>query len=115
MARPASTLPNQSRRTALLVMHANGEMALCPFFGKCDGLLIIDPDNQPDEFHPNERRTPEAMCKLILKTGVHRLVLGFVNGPAAQKLHAAGIDIRLGSCASAVKDLVANFDDLPIA
>lgn len=105
----------QSRRTALLVMHASGEAALCPFFGKCDGLLVIDPDGGAREFHANTQRTAEAMCDLILDTGVHRLVLGFVTGPAAQKLRAAGVDVRLGSCARSVEDLAAGFGDLPVA
>lgn len=88
---------------------------LCPFFGKCDGVLVIDPGSGLREFHARGERTAEAMCDLILKSGVHRLVLGFVGGPSAQKLHAAGIDIRLGSCARAVEDLAIGFDDLPAA
>jgi len=96
-------------------MHSNGEAALCPFFCKCDGLLVIDPDSGSREFHANPPGTAEGMCDLILKTGAHRLVLGFIGGPAAQKLRAAGIDIRLGSCAGAVEELALGFDDLPAA
>lgn len=115
MALSVSALPEQSRRTALLVVHSHGEAVLCPFFAKCDGLLVIDPDSGSCEFHANTRRTTEAMCDLILETETHRLILGFIGGPAAQKLRAAGIDVRLGSCACAIEDLALGFDHLPAA
>jgi predicted Fe-Mo cluster-binding NifX family protein len=115
MAFPASTLPEESRRTALLVMHSDREMALCPFFGKCDGVLVIDPHEKSQEFHANEQHTAMAICDLILKTDAGRLVCGFVGEPEKQRLRAAGIDVRLGSCACAVEDLAAAFDDLPRA
>jgi predicted Fe-Mo cluster-binding NifX family protein len=94
-------------------MRSDGETVLCPFFGKCDGLLIVDPDDGSREFHANTEYTAETMCDVILKTGVHRLVLGFIARPAARKLRAAGVDIRLGSCACAVEDLAICFDALP--
>jgi len=115
MALSVLTSPEPSRRTALLVMHSRDGTVLCPFFSKCDGLLIIDPASGCREFRAKGQHTVEAMCDLILKTGVHRLVLGFISGPAAQKLRTAGIDIRLGSCAHAVEDLAIGFDDLPAA
>jgi predicted Fe-Mo cluster-binding NifX family protein len=115
MTSVASDLRERSRQTALLVMHSDGEVALCPFFGKCDGLLVIDPDSGSREFHANSQRTVEAVCDLVLKTGAHRLVLGFIGGSAAQKLRAAGVDIRLGSCACPVETLATDFDDLPAA
>lgn len=104
---------NCSRRTALLVMNAGQTTTLCPFFGKCDGLLLIDPDTGSREFHANTEHTAETMCDVIIKTGVHRLVLGFVPGPAARRLRAAGIDMRLGSCNCAVDNLATCFDALP--
>ena len=104
---------NQSRRTALLVMRSNGDTTLCPFFGKCDGLLLIDPDSGSREFYANTEHTAETMCDVILEAGVHRLVLGFIPGPAARKLRAAGVDIRLGSCACVVENLALCFDALP--
>ena len=84
-----------------------------PFFGKCDGLLIIDVDTSAREFHANAKRTAETMCDLILDARVHRLILGFIGGPAACKLQSAGVDIRLGPCVCAVDDLALRFDDLP--
>ena len=113
MAVAASILPKDARRTALLVMQPSGAPSLCPFFGKCDGVLFIDPDTGSRDFRANTQRTTEAVCDLILRSGVDRLVLGFIGGPAAQKLRAAGVDVRLGSCACAVEDLVARFHDLP--
>lgn len=115
MMLPAYAAAARSRRTALVVMDSTEETTLCPFFGKCDGLLVIDPDAESHEFHANPQHTAEAMCDLILKTGVRRLVLGFIGGPGAQKLRAAGVDIRLGSCACTVEDLALCFDDLPSA
>jgi predicted Fe-Mo cluster-binding NifX family protein len=109
----ASPHRSQSRRTAFLVMTSDDGTALCPFFGKCDGLLLIDPDNGSREFHANTEHTAETMCDVILEAGVNRLVLGFIAGPAARKLRTAGVDIRLGSCACAVEDLALHFDVLP--
>ena len=109
----ASPVAGRSRETGLLVIRSDGDSVLCPFFGKCDGLLIINSDNGSHEFHANTDRSAEKMCDVILKTGVHRLVLGFIAGPAARKLRVAGIDIRLGSCACAVEDLAECFDALP--
>jgi hypothetical protein len=94
-------------------MNADGQTALCPFFGKCDGLLIVDPDTGAREFHPNTEHTAEGMCNVILKAGVRQLVLGFIPGRAAKKLHTAGVDIRLGSCACAIEELAVSFNALP--
>jgi predicted Fe-Mo cluster-binding NifX family protein len=94
-------------------MKTDGETVLCPFFGKCDGLAVIDSETGSREFYPNTQHTADTMCQLILEAGVHRLVLGFVPGPAAQKLHAAGVDVRLGSCVCAIEELAQCFDALP--
>lgn len=109
----ASPISGRSRKTGLLVMISDGDSMLCPFFGKCDGLLIIDTDTGSHEFHANTDHNAETMCDVVLKTGVHRLVLGFIAGPETRKLRAAGVDIRLGSCACTVEDLAVCFDALP--
>jgi hypothetical protein len=108
-------LPPQERshRAALLVMRTGGGAVLCPFFGKCDGLVIFDPAKDLHEFCANIKGTPEAICDLVLKTGVQRLVLGLIPGSAVRKLREAGVDIRLGSCACAVEDLATRFNELP--
>jgi predicted Fe-Mo cluster-binding NifX family protein len=111
-----STIYERSQQVVLLVMHSDGgAAALCPFFAKCDGVLVIDPRNKPQEFHRIERRAAGAVCDMILKTGAKRLICGFVGEPETRKLRAAGIDVRLGSCACAVEDLATRFDDLPRA
>ena len=115
VARSDLASPERLHRVALSVMRSKGEVALCPFFGKCDGVLIIDACEKSREFYTNEQRTAAAICELILNTGADRLICGFVGEPERQRLGAAGIDVRLGSCACAVEDLVACFDDLPRA
>jgi hypothetical protein len=42
MTQTVSPILDTPRRTALLVMRAKGKTTLCPFFGKCDGLVIFD-------------------------------------------------------------------------
>ena len=109
---PPSRMPH---RIALVVMLVDGEMTLCPFFAKCDGVVIVDPDGEQSPFLARTQRTTEAMCDLILRSGVRRLILGFVPGPTARRLRAAGIDIRLGSCACSVEELAACLEHLPTA
>jgi hypothetical protein len=113
MAFHASALPKESHRIALLVMRSNGALSLCPFFGKCDGVLVIDPQAKSRTFHANEHGTTRSICDLILRVGANRLICGFVSEPEQRKLQAAGIDLRLGSCAWTIEDLAASFDDLP--
>ena len=111
-----STIYERSQQVGLLVMHADGgAAALCPFFAKCDGVLVIDPRSEVYEFHRIEQRSAGAVCDMVLKTGAKRLICGFVSEPETRKLRAAGIDVRLGSCACAVEDLAARFGELPRA
>lgn len=114
MSAPAP-IASQSRKTAFLVMRSSGDSVLCPFFSKCNGVLVFDPDSGSREFHANTDHSAETMCNVILKTGVHRLVLGFIAEPAARKLQAGGVDMRLGSCARPVEELAMCFDALPHA
>ena len=105
----------QPSRTALLVMRIGEEVTLCPFFGKCDGVVVIDPDVGRREYRWQDRETADAMCDLIIGTGARRLILGFVGEAAADRLRRLGIDVRVGPCACALDDLVASFDHLPSA
>jgi predicted Fe-Mo cluster-binding NifX family protein len=100
---------------AVLVMGSDGATTLCPFFGKCDGILLVDFDDGSRAFVPNERRTAEALCDAILKSGADQLVCGFISEPEKRKLRVAGIDVRLGSCTCSVDELAACFYDLPKA
>lgn len=106
---------NAQPRVALLVLNGSDASVLSPFFGKCDGVLVVSPGTNSREFHPSPRHVPDAVCDLILETGVQRLILGFIGKPAAEKLRANGLDIRLGSCVSSVDSLAANFANLPKA
>jgi hypothetical protein len=111
----ASASPERSHRTAFLIMHSNGEAGLCPFFGKCDGILVINAHDRSHVFHPNSERTAQAVCDLVLSTGADRLVCGFITEPEKRRLRAAGIDVRMGSCACGVEQLAADFEQLPSA
>lgn len=105
-------LGGSRRSAAILVTNTGSTRAMCPFFGKCDGILVIDPIEGPTDFLPNEHHTADALCDLIVKSGVVRLVCGFISYADKDRLRAAGIDVRLGSCASSTEELVANFADL---
>ncbi len=104
-----------ANRIAITVMKAEPSPALCPFFGKCDGILIIDANTGATEFCANPQRTPAALCDLIIAAGPDRLVCGFIGEAEKQKLHAARIDVRLGSCMCTVQELVSRFHDLAAA
>jgi predicted Fe-Mo cluster-binding NifX family protein len=97
------------------MMVADGARALCPFFGKCDGFLVIDQANNIREFYPNEDRTAHSLCNLLVKSGAGRLVCGFIPEPAKHRLQAAGIDVRLGACTHSVDDLAQGACELPEA
>lgn len=107
-ARPAT-------RIAVTVMDLGSGRAPCPFFGKCDGILIVDPESGAPEFHENVSRTPTCLCDLILASGVDGLVCGFIGAPEVRRLREAGVDVRIGACGCSVDGLVECFCDLPPA
>lgn len=100
---------------AITVMKSETGLMLCPFFGKCDGIWIVDVGTGATEFHANHQRTPAALCDLILFARPGRLICGFIGNIEKQRLCTAGIDVRLGSCVSAVEELVACFHELAAA
>jgi hypothetical protein len=104
-----------STRTAVTVMNSASGPALCPFFGKCDGVMVFDSASAVTQFYPNGERTAESMCKLLLDIRPHRLVCGFIAAPEKTKLRAAGVEVRLSSCTRAVVELVDRFCDLASA
>lgn len=111
----ASDRDKATSLTAVTVMKDGTNYALCPFFGKCDGILVVDPIKVKVVYIDNTGRTPEGMCGTILESGATRLICGFVPEAERKKLQAAGLDVRLGSCACAVDQLVTEFDTLPKA
>ena len=101
-------------RTAVLVMNAGHGLTLCPVFAKCDGVLLVEPDGSRT-YHPNTEGTARSLTDLVLNTRSERLLCGFIATAEKEVLQAAGIDIRVGSCACAVDELVASFSTLPEA
>lgn len=114
----AEVPPNSSAammRTALLVSGSPVEPLLCPFFANCDGVLVIDGSLGSRQFHRRDRNDATPICDLILQLGPTRLICGFIDDAAKERLSAAGIDVRLGSCSCSIAELVAGFHDLPRA
>ncbi len=101
--------------TAMLVINARSGPVLCPFFAKCDGVLLIDEADKSTEFHHHSRSDANSLCDLILALHPRALVCGFIGETEKQKLRSAGIDVRLGSCRCSVDELVAGFHNLPQA
>jgi hypothetical protein len=100
-------------RTAVLVMNSGSAPLLCPFFDKCDGVLLHNAADGSQEFHPHDRS--RSMCDLILALKPEQMICGFINVAEMQKLRDAGIDVRLGSCNCAIDELLASFSTLPEA
>jgi len=115
MASITSPSSDQKHSVALLVARDRRRYALSPFFAKSDGLLVVDPVERRRRYRANAARTNESARDLILASGATRLICGFVAAPDRDRLRAAGIDIRLGSCARTVSDLVSSFESLPAA
>lgn len=101
--------------TAVTVMRNGDVYELCPFFGKCDGLLIVAFVGAPVEFIANPTRDAKHLADLILESNAAQLICGFIPEAERTRLSAAGIDVRLGSCACDVDELVVEFSNLPRA
>lgn len=98
----------------MLVMNSGQGPTLCPLFAQCDGVLLIEP-NGLTSFHPNTKRTARSLSEIVRAIGANRLLCSFIGKAEKQTLRAAGIDIRVGSCACAIGELVASFSTLPEA
>ncbi|MGE0333950.1 MAG: NifB/NifX family molybdenum-iron cluster-binding protein [Gammaproteobacteria bacterium] len=107
--------PRPASRIAVTVMDVGSGLAPCPFFGKCDGIVVLDSNTGAREFHGNPSRTPKTLCDVILASGADGLVCGFVAEPEILRLRAAGIDVRVGSGRCSVDELATCFCDLPPA
>ena len=115
MGEAALVSPNLAVKTAVLVIRPGTESLLCPFFDKCDGVLLINVADGSKEFHPYDRTSAKPAYELILKLQPRHLICGFIGGPEKEMLVAAGIDVRLGSCSCSVDELVGSFSALPKA
>ena len=102
-------------RIAVTVMDVGSGPAPCPFFGKCDGVVIIDTDSGARRFHQNPLRTPAALCDIVLTSRADGLVCGFIAAPELTRLRVAGIDVRVGTGRSSIEELALRFRELPEA
>ncbi len=115
MVSTASPAFDLKRCVALLVSRSQRKAVLSPFFAKSDGLLVVDPASRKRRFRSNAARTNESTCDLILASGSIRLICGYVGASERDKLCAAGVDVRIGSCARTISELVTSFETLPPA
>lgn len=102
-------------RTALLVIGPGRQPRLCPFFAKCDGVLLIDSSQGSSEFYRWDLHDGTPVSNFLLRLKPARLICGFIDEATKRRLRAAGIDIRLGSCSCSIAELVAQFSHLPRA
>jgi predicted Fe-Mo cluster-binding NifX family protein len=115
MANAASGSSAAVGRTALLVMNSGSTSLLCPFFSKCDGVLLMNASDGSRQFHPQDHSGAKSTCDLLLDLKPAQVICGFIGEPEKQKLRAAGIDVRVGSCSCPIDELVASFSKLPKA
>ena len=113
MTAPISAQPVRS--IAILVINARSEPVLCPFFRKCDGVLLVDRSGRQTQLHKPDISGDESVCDLVLRLKPDGLICGFVGDAEKERLNAAGIDVRLGSCSCPIDELYAEFDNLPPA
>lgn len=100
---------------AILVMNSRAGPVLCPFFAKCDGVLLINEKEHSSQFHGNRRAAAKPLCELVVALKPRALVCGFIGDTEKRKLQRAGIDVRLGACSCSIDQLIAGFDALPEA
>jgi hypothetical protein len=77
--------------------------------------LLIDLTDRSTRFHRHDRSDAKSLCDLILALNPRDLVCGFIGKTEKQRLHSAGIDVRLGSCSCSIDELIAGFHNLPLA
>jgi hypothetical protein len=115
VAEAASGSTAAAGRTAVLVMNSGSVPLLCPFFNKCDGVLLHNASDHSTDYHPRDRSGAKSMCDMLLELKPDRIICGFVGGPEMQRLRGAGVDIRLGSCSCPIDELLASSSSLPEA
>ena len=110
-----ASLSSAATRTAVLVMNSEFTSLLCPFFHKCDCVLLINSADGSQEFHRHDQLGEKSLCELIVDLKPQHCICGYIDEPEKQKLRAAGIDVRIGSCSCPVDELITSFHTLPRA
>jgi len=47
-------------------MNSGSMPLLCPFFEKCDGILLINSADGSEEFHPCDQSGAKSACEVII-------------------------------------------------
>lgn len=115
MGQAAFLSPTLPIKIAVLVVRHSSKSLLCPFFDKCDGVVLFNSIDGSNKYFPCDHSTAKPAYDLILQLQPQQLICGFIGGPEREMLFAAGIDVRLGSCSCSVDELVSSFSTLPKA
>ena len=111
----SATMSSSLARIAVVVMNTDSNSVLCPFFNKCDGIVLINAAEGSRDFHLHDCYGEKSMCELILDLKPERVICGFIDQPEKECLYASAIDVRLGSCACSIDELVSSYSSLPKA
>lgn len=102
-------------RVALTVHSDHPDAPLSPFFGKAQGLVILDPTVPERAFLPNVGWSADWVCEALFASGVRRLICSYIDDRSMRRLDRAGIDVRLAPCSQPAKSLVDQFPRLKTA
>lgn len=100
---------------ALTVHHARPDAPLSPFFGKAQGLVILDPALPERTYLPNAGWSADWVCVTLLASGVRQLICSYIDRRSMRRLGRANIDVRLAPCSRPAVSLVDQFQHLPAA
>lgn len=102
-------------KVAFVVHPARLDAPLSPFFGKAQGLVILDPALPERTYLPNEGWNADWVCVTLLANGVRQLICSYIDGRSMRRLDWAGIDVRLAPCSRPAVSLVDQFQRLRTA
>jgi predicted Fe-Mo cluster-binding NifX family protein len=102
-------------KVALTVHHNRLDAPLSPFFGKAQGLVILDPALPERTYLPNAGWSADWVCVTLLAHGVRHLICAYIDGRSMRRLERAGIDVRLAPCSRPAESLVDQFQSLRTA
>lgn len=101
-------------KTAVIITGDDVSPRLAPFFAHCNAVLISNGTGLVETIG-NPARSGDDVCDIVLGQHVTRLICGFIPEASKALLQNAGVDVRLGSCARSVTDLIGDFMNLPLA